>query len=275
MYFNDLLFLNEADDDEEKKKNEDKEEKDDKKEDKNKEDSDKKEAKKSDDSSKEDDSEYNDLMNNVDSSDDFSDSEDFTDDSDDDLSSDSDEDDSNSEYNTLIVVDKSGDSSDGCCGVFEKAAKVGYAYTIIANNMKHIHLAACGDKFNEVHNKTENLYHHFSYAADNYFELALESPVTKLDNPTRAKEHCEDIPVEQSSEYGFEQAMETISSNIQFAITYIEELRKSADSRTDVQSTADEELRYLNKEKNFIIRNSLKSPSMSSDVAMESYNWLF
>lgn len=273
MYFNDLLFLNEADDDEEKKKNEDKDEKDNKKEDKSKEDSDKKEDKKSDDSSEEDDSEYNDLMND-DSSDDFSDSEDFTDDSDD-LSSDSSDDDSNSEYNTLIVVDKSGDSSDGCCGVFEKAAKVGYAYTVIANNMKHIHLAACGDKFNEVHNKTENLYHHFSYAADNYFELALESPVTKLDNPTRAKEHCEDIPVEQSSEYGFEQAMETISSNIQFAIAYIEELRKSADSRTDVQSTADEELRYLNKEKNFLIRNALKNPSMTSDVAMESYNWLF
>lgn len=301
--YNELLnFFNEADSDEEKDKTE-KEDKDDEK--KDKEEKSKDEDKKKDDDKKEDDSEpdmdeYNDLMGDDDidsSSEDDSESEsdddyndlmgdddtssddaDFDDDLGD-LNSDDDEDDnkdSGSEYNTLIVMNKSeGGSESGSC--YDKAAKVGYAYTVIANNMKHIHLSACGDKFREIHDASEDFYRHFNYAADSYFEIALQSPLTKLDNPTRAKEHCEDIPVEQCSDYEFELAMQTMSSNLQLAITYIEELRKEANGRTDIQSRADEELAYLRKHKDFIIRKSCHKsvPCTPADVAMESYNWLF
>lgn len=242
--WDDLFFLNEADDEEEKKKNEDE----------------KKESK--DDSSDED---YNDLMN---------DDEDFDDsDIDDDLSDDSDDssDDSDSDYNTLVVVKSDSDSDAGT--VYDKAAKAAYAYIVISNNMKHIHLNVCGRKFREIHEMCDSYYNHFSYMADYFYELAAESPLVTLDNPTRAKEHCEDIEVETEKEYDFKSALERVNNNIELAIKYISELRSASDMRTDVQSKVDEELGYLNKESRYFIRKRLIEPTSEETIEMESYNY--
>lgn len=245
--WDDLFFLNEADDDEEKKKNEDE-----------KDDDEKKESK--DDSSDED---YNDLMD---------DDEDFDDsDIDDDLSDDSDDssDDSDSDYNTLVVVKSDSDTGT----VYDKAAKAAYAYIVISNNMKHIHLNVCGRKFREIHEMCDSYYSHFSYMADYFYELAAESPLVTLDNPTRAKEHCEDIEVETEKEYNFKSALERVNNNIELAIKYISELRSSSDMRTDVQSKVDEELGYLNKESRYFIRKRLIEPTSEETIEMESYNY--
>lgn len=245
--WDDLFFLNEADDDEEKKKNEDE-----------KDDDEKKESK--DDSSDED---YNDLMD---------DDEDFDDsDIDDDLSDDSDDssDDSDSDYNTLVVVKSDSDTGT----VYDKAAKAAYAYIVISNNMKHIHLNVCGRKFREIHEMCDSYYSHFSYMADYFYELAAESPLVTLDNPTRAKEHCEDIEVETEKEYDFKSALERVNNNIELAIKYISELRSSSDMRTDVQSKVDEELGYLNKESRYFIRKRLIEPTSEETIEMESYNY--
>lgn len=245
--WDDLFFLNEADDDEEKKKNEDE-----------KDDDEKKESK--DDSSDED---YNDLMD---------DDEDFDDsDIDDDLSDDSDDssDDSDSDYNTLVVVKSDSDTGT----VYDKAAKAAYAYIVISNNMKHIHLNVCGKKFREIHEMCDSYYNHFSYMADYFYELAAESPLVTLDNPTRAKEHCEDIEVETEKEYDFKSALERVNNNIELAIKYISELRNASDMRTDVQSKVDEELGYLNKESRYFIRKRLIEPTSEETIEMESYNY--
>lgn len=245
--WDDLFFLNEADDDEEKKKNEDE-----------KDDDEKKESK--DDSSDED---YNDLMD---------DDEDFDDsDIDDDLSDDSDDssDDSDSDYNTLVVVKSDSDTGT----VYDKAAKAAYAYIVISNNMKHIHLNVCGRKFREIHEMCDSYYSHFSYMADYFYELAAESPLVTLDNPTRAKEHCEDIEVETEKEYDFKSALERVNNNIELAIKYISELRSSSDMRTDVQSKVDEELGYLNKESRYFIRKRLIEPTSEETIEIESYNY--
>lgn len=245
--WDDLFFLNEADDDEEKKKNEDE-----------KDDDEKKESK--DDSSDED---YNDLMD---------DDEDFDDsDIDDDLSDDSDDssDDSDSDYNTLVVVKSDSDTGT----VYDKAAKAAYAYIVISNNMKHIHLNVCGRKFHEIHEMCDSYYNHFSYMADYFYELAAESPLVTLDNPTRAKEHCEDIEVETEKEYDFKSALERVNNNIERAIKYISELRNASDMRTDVQSKVDEELGYLNKESRYFIRKRLIEPTSEETIEMESYNY--
>lgn len=242
--WDDLFFLNEADDEEEKKKNEDE----------------KKELK--DDSSDED---YNDL---IDDDEDFDDS-----DIDDDLSDDSDDssDDSDSDYNTLVVVKSDSDSDAGT--VYDKAAKAAYAYIVISNNMKHIHLNVCGRKFREIHEMCDSYYNHFSYMADYFYELAAESPLVTLDNPTRAKEHCEDIEVETEKEYDFKSALERVNNNIELAIKYISELRNASDMRTDVQSKVDEELGYLNKESRYFIRKRLIEPTSEETIEMESYNY--
>ena len=268
--YNDLFFINEADDDEEKKKNDDKE-KDDKKEEKEKKDSKEKE---------DDDDDYNDLdlMSDDDSDtdiDDVDDSEesdddynDLIDDDDIDMSDDSD----SSDYNALLVVSDTDDKSSDSGSVYEKAAKAAYAYVVISNNMKHIHLNVCGRKFNEIHQMCETYYNHFSYTADYFYELAAQSPLVTLDNPTRAKEHCEDIDVETEKEYDFKSALMCIDSNIKLAIKYISELRESSDMRTDIQSKVDDELGYLNKESRYFIRRRLKEPmSSDNDVEMEAY----
>lgn len=268
--YNDLFFINEADDDEEKKKNDDKE-KDDKKEEKEKKESKEKE---------DDNDDYNDLdlMGDDDSDtdiDDVDDSEesdddynDLMDDDDIDTSDDSD----SSDYNTLLVVSDTDDKSSDSGSVYEKAAKAAYAYVVISNNMKHVHLNVCGRKFNEIHQMCDTYYNHFSDMADYFYELAAQSPLVTLDNPTRAKEHCEDIDVETEKEYDFKSALMCIDSNIKLAIKYISELRESSDMRTDVQSKVDDELGYLNKESRYFIRRRLKEPmSSDNDVEMEAY----
>ena len=270
--YNDLFFINEADDDEEKKKNDDKE-KDDKKEEKEKKDSKEKE---------DDDDDYNDLdlMGDDDSDtdiDDVDDSEESDDDyndlMDDDMDTSDDTDDSDSsDYNTLLVVSDTDDKSSDSGSVYEKAAKAAYAYVVISNNMKHVHLNVCGRKFNEIHQMCDTYYNHFSDMADYFYELAAQSPLVTLDNPTRAKEHCEDIDVETEKEYDFKSALMCIDSNIKLAIKYISELRESSDMRTDIQSKVDDELGYLNKESRYFIRRRLKEPmSSDNDVEMEAY----
>lgn len=277
--WNDLFFLNEADDDEEKKKNKDEDEKEEDKDEK--EDS---EKEKSDDS---DDEEYNDLIDDDDDSDDKEDdittdsSDDFNDldaSSDEDFSSDDDDisDDSSSddEYNTLVVVKTDSDDSSSCGSLYDKAAKVAYAYTVIANNMRHIHINACGNNFEDIHQTTDSVHCHFNYASDYFYELAAESPLVELDNPTRAKEHCEDIEVETNKDYDFKTAFEAIDRNLNYAIKYLSELRDCADSRKDVQSKIDEELGYINKQSKYVIRKKLYEPTPdTSDSMIESYSY--
>lgn len=284
MDFNVNDFFLEADD--EAKKEEDKKKDEEKKDDEKKESESKEDKKEKDDkSSDEDDSEYNDLMDDDTNSDSSDDDEynDLMDDDIGDLSADDDEpvaDDSSDDYNTLIVV-KGGDK-DGCCegGIYDKLAKLGYLFTVISNNMKHIHLNCAGKKFEEIHRASEEYYHHFNYKSDQYYELAAESPLIKLDNPTRAKEHVEDIEVETEENYTFDNAISRMTDNFNKAIEYIKCARECAgNDRTDIQSTLDEELTYLNKQCNFILRKKLISddtvtPPMEPPVT-ESYNWLF
>ena len=276
--WNDLSFFNEADD-EEKDKEDSKKEKDeekDKEDSKKEKDDDKKDSKKK----EKDDDEYNDLISDKDDDIDDSDIEEDDDDEtsynnfvDDDIDVDDDKtsEDSGSDYNTLVVVNPS-DSGEESGDVFDKAAKAGYVYTVISNNMKHIHLNASGRKFNEIHNLGEDYYNHFSSFADTLFELASESPLVKLDNPTRSKEHCEDIDVESSETYDFISAIQAFTSNMNYAKEVILDVRRSAEpSRPDIQSTMDEELTYLNKQVNYFMRKRLSS-SGSMD---ESFNMLF
>jgi DNA-binding ferritin-like protein len=257
---------------------------------------------KKDDSDSKDDDEYNDLIDSEtsddtdldsetdtgsDSSDEYNDllDDDMSTDGDDDFTADSSEDSDSSgdDYNALIMVKTDGEpGSTDLGGVYEKAAKLGYVYTVISNNMKHIHLNACGKKFEEIHRQSEEYYHHFNYAADHLFELAAESPLVKLDNPTRAKEHVEDIEVETDEQYNFEKAMSKMSENLNKAIEYVKDTRAAAEgTRSDLQSFLDDQLTYLNKQANYIIRKKLMGEDAADttpvpiEPATESYNMLF
>lgn len=307
MRFDILDFFNEADDEETKKKDEDKEEE-------------KKEDKKDDEKDKEKDDELNDLIGDDDSDsskDDDSDKEDkkddkasdddelndligdddvdFTADDDEELSSDESSDDDindimgdsdssssgDTEINALIIS-KGDDGDESLGGVYEKIVKLGYMYIVISNNMKHIHLNACGRKFEEIHKTAEEFYYHFSNLADRFLEIAAESPLTKLDNVTRAKEHVEEIEVEDEQNYSFEKAMTRMSDNFNKAIMMCKTVRECAgNARSDIQSVIDEELSYLNKQFGYILRKKLVPEETATEFAAnavaanESFSWLF
>lgn len=263
--WNDLLALNEADDEEKEEESDDKKE--DKKDDDKSDDVDDTEVEDS------EDNDYNDIIGDDDVIDNDDDDFNFDDTDDGTESPEGDENPSDAtddDYNTLIVAKVDGDAeSESTTGsVYDAAAKLGYAFTVISNNMKHIHLNAAGEKFEELHEKCDMYYHYFNSKADWAFELASESPLVKLDNPTRAKEHCEDVEVEQETEYGFEDGFGAALRNLDAGIQYVNKLREAAEHiRPDIQSECDSLLTFLNKESKYFIRKRLATPGSDNVVA--------
>lgn len=247
MFDEQFNVLLEADDEEKKddEKEKDEEKKDDEKEE------DKKDDDKDTDTDPEESDEYNDIMSD-DDDDDF-DSDDFTGD-------DGDEGEGDDDYNAVIMVsgdEPSGDACPECDDVYAHMAKLGYLFTVIGNNMKHIHLNTTGHKFEEIHNQAEEYYRHFGYRCDDFFEIAKQSASIELDNPGRSKEHIEDVEVETEKDYPFELAVSRMHANLSTAIEYLKRARKSAGDRTDIESMIDDELGYLNKQVNFILRSKM------------------
>lgn len=141
--------------------------------------------------------------------------------------------------------------------VYSQAAATGYAYTIISNNFKHIHLNVVGRKFDRVHELTDNYYRYFSDKADFFFELALQS-FDSIDNPTNASNYTQ-VGVLEERNYDYQDACTCICAQLQIAIDSVCALRDAAASMTDIQSDCDSELSYLNKELNFFMRKRLDS----------------
>ena len=237
--YNDLFsYFNEADDEEEKKKNDDKDTEDDKKEDK------KSEDKKED---KDDDSDYNDLMDNDkdaeddefedsdDSSDDYNDlmSDDAEDDiSTDDVATDSSDD---SDYNDLMDDSSESSDSDGsCCNVYEKSLKAAYASTVVVSNLNYISFKVIGQGLGDTKRIIESLVWNIDNVSRTFYQFASESPLCEIDNPIRAKEHCEDVSVATEKEYEWREALEFIDKNINELLVYIKCLNDMSGLRKDI-----------------------------------------
>ena len=136
--------------------------------------------------------------------------------------------------------------------VYSQAAATGYAYTLISNNFKHIHLNVVGRKFDRVHELTDIYYRYFSDKADFFFELALQS-FDSIDNPTNASNYTQ-VGVLEERNYDYRDACTCICAQLQSAIDSVYALRDAAASMTDIQSDCDSELSFLNKELNFFMR---------------------
>lgn len=234
--YNDLFsYFNEADDEEEKKKNDDKDTEDDKKEDK------KSDDKKED---KDDDSDYNDLMDSdkdteddesEDSSEDYNDlmSDDVEDDiSTDDVATDSSDD---SDYNDLMDDSSESSDSDGsCCNVYEKSLKAAYASTVVVSNLNYISFKVIGQGLGDTKRIIESLVWNIDNISRTFYQFASESPLCEIDNPIRAKEHCEDVSVAIEKEYEWREALEFIDKNINELLVYIKCLNDMPGLRKDI-----------------------------------------
>ena len=260
-FFNDLGLLLEAED-EAKKDEEEKKKEEESKDDDDDDDKDSKDEH-DDDTDPEESEDYNDIMGDGDDDDDFGD--DFTGNDDDETG---DEGADDGDYNAVIMVGEPNADLGADEDVYSHMAKLGYVFTVIANNMKHIHLNTSGRKFEEIHNQAEEYYRHFGYRCDDYFELAKQSAAIELDNPTRAKEHVEDIEVESEKNYPFDLAVSKMYDNITKAIEYLKKARATAGDRHDIESAIDDELGYLHKQADFILRSKMDK----TDAMTESFN---
>lgn len=280
--WNDLFFLNESDDDEEKKKNEkkDEEEKEDKKEEEK---SEKKKDKDDDDSS----DDFNDL-NLMGDDDDIESDVDDTDSEmndlglgGDDSSTTDDITDNDSDFNALLVVGDS-DSSDSCCGgedpVYEKALKCAYATTIFMMNLKYIGINAVGERLEEIRRKCTDLYYSIECFSSTLYSYASESMSIDIDNPIRAKEHCESMTIADEKQYDYFDALKMIDTNIGELLQYLKCLSGMSD-RKDITDSCNLIIGNLEKESRCTIKRVLcgKSSSCFGDenkvATSEGYNF--
>lgn len=268
--YNDLFsYFNEADDEEEKKKNDDKDTEDDKKEDK------KSEDKKED---KDDDSDYNDLMDSdKDTEDDESeDSEDSSEDYNDLMSDDSEEDiptddvatdsSDDSDYNDLMS--DSSDSNSSCCNVYEKALKAAYASTVVVSNLNYISFKVIGQGLDNTKRIIESLVWNIDNTSRTFYQFASESPLCEIDNPIRAKEHCEDVSVAIEKEYEWREALEFIDKNINELLVYIKCLNDMPGLRKDIADACGCCIGIIERVSNNDIRKTLAGKSSDTSTAV-------
>lgn len=281
--WNDLFFLNESDDDEEKKKNDEKKDEEEKEDKKEEEKSEKKKDKDDDDSS----DDFNDL-NLMGDDDDIESDVDDTDSEmndlglgGDDSSTTDDITDNDSDFNALLVVGDS-DSSDSCCGeedpVYEKALKCAYATTIFMMNLKYIGINAVGERLEEIRRKCTDWYYSIECFSSTLYSYASESMSIDIDNPIRAKEHCEGMTIADEKQYDYFDALKMIDTNIGELLQYLKCLSGMSD-RKDITDSCNLIIGNLEKESRCTIKRVLcgKSSSCFGDenkvATTEGYNF--
>ena len=269
--YNDLFsYFNEADDEEEKKKNDDKDTEDDKKEDK------KSEDKKED---KDDDSDYNDLMDDDTEEDESEDSDDssedyndlMSDDTEDDISTDDVATDSSddSDYNDLMDDSSESSDSDGsCCNVYEKSLKAAYASTVVVSNLNYISFKIIGQGLGDTRRIIESLVWNIDNVSRTFYQFASESPLCEIDNPIRAKEHCEDVSVASEKEYEWRDALEFIDKNINELLVYIKCLNDMPGLRKDIADACGCCIGTIEKVSNSDIRKILAGKFSDTSTAL-------
>lgn len=281
--WNDLFFLNESDDDEEKKKNDEKKDEEEKEDKKEEEKSEKKKDKDDDDSS----DDFNDL-NLMGDDDDIESDVDDTDSEmndlglgGDDSSTTDDITDNDSDFNALLVVGDS-DSSVSCCSgedpVYEKALKCAYATTIFMMNLKYIGINAVGERLEEIRRKCTDLYYSIECFSSTLYSYASESMSIDIDNPIRAKEHCESMTIADEKQYDYFDALKMIDTNIGELLQYLKCLSGMSD-RKDITDSCNLIIGNLEKESRCTIKRVLcgKSSSCFGDenkvATTEGYNF--
>lgn len=258
--WNDLFFLNESDDDEEKKKNDEK--KDEEKEDKKKEEESEKKKDKDDDDS----DDFNDL--NLMGDDDSSMADDSSD--------------NDSEFNALLIVGDDDNSNEyngnGEDPVYEKALKCAYATTIFMMNLKYIGINAVGERLEEIRRKCTDLYYSIECFSSTLYSYASESMTIDIDNPIRAKEHCESMTIADEKQYDYFDALKMIDTNISELLQYLKCLSGMSD-RKDITDSCNSIIGNLEKESRCTIKRVLcgKSSSCFGDenkvATTEGYNF--
>ena len=129
-----------------------------------------------------------------------------------------------------------------------KYAKLYYQLVVFSNDMKHIHTHAIGNKFDRLHNISNEYYEKANEESDLFVELALEFG-EKVRNPSDAAAIIGYSTADADS-YDWDNGIQQIIARMEAYIASLEELRKSG-VPTDVQSLLDDIIRYWKKENRY------------------------
>ena len=201
---------------------------------------------------------------------------------DDDSSVADDSSDNDSEFNALLIVgddDNSNEySSNGEDPVYEKALKCAYATTIFMMNLKYIGINAVGERLEEIRRKCTDLYYSIECFSSTLYSYASESMTIDIDNPIRAKEHCESMTIADEKQYDYFDALKMIDTNISELLQYLKCLSGMSD-RKDITDSCNSIIGNLEKESRCTIKRVLcgKSSSCFGDenkvATTEGYNF--
>ena len=144
--------------------------------------------------------------------------------------------------------------------VYDNIALLGYACSLAANDLHHIHLCAEGDKFQEIHETADQYLSDVRNLGDFCLELAKEGGLSTY-NETYAldvlKDSGNDWKVEEATEYNFEEAFTAMSDILTDLSQFIVIIQEMEGVTTDVSSELDNYLRNFTKNVNYFIAKKL------------------
>jgi len=142
--------------------------------------------------------------------------------------------------------------------IYENLEALGMLFTVAANDIHTIHVNACGKDFQTLHLEANDLYQTLDGYMDTVFEMCCEDG-HYIHSINDAKELLSDkYPEFTVSECPFEliEGVQTIINILNFVIGSIKETYDVLPS--DIQSTMDEWLRYLNSKMNYFLGRILQ-----------------
>lgn len=163
--------------------------------------------------------------------------------------------------------------------VYDNIALLGYACTLAANDLHHIHLCAIGDKFQEIHESADEYLSKVRELNDFCLELAKEGGLETY-NETFAndviKDAGNDWKVAEDKEYDFVKAFTEISNILTDLSQFIMIIEELEGVTPDVTSVLDDYLRGFTKAVNYFIDKKLANDediltSGTVDIDVESF----
>lgn len=144
--------------------------------------------------------------------------------------------------------------------VYDNVALLGYACTLAANDLHHIHLCAEGDKFQEIHETADQYLSYVRNLNDFCLELAKEGGLS-LYNETYSldviKDSGNDWKVQEKDSYNFVEAFTEMSNILTDLSQFIMIIQQMDGVTSDVSSEFDTYLRNFTKAVNYFIEKKL------------------
>ena len=145
-------------------------------------------------------------------------------------------------------------------------------------NLKYIGINAVGERLEEIRRKCTDLYYSIECFSSTLYSYASESMTIDIDNPIRAKEHCESMTIADEKQYDYFDALKMIDTNISELLQYLKCLSGMSD-RKDITDSCNSIIGNLEKESRCTIKRVLcgKSSSCFGDenkvATTEGYNF--